>query len=60
MPICGALTHFPGARSSAGGDQSPVVRPDIMDLRDIHTPVLLERCIELLTPALGGENPVVV
>lgn len=37
-----------------------MVRPDIMDLRDIHTPVLLERCIELLAPALGGQSPVVV
>lgn len=34
--------------------------PDTMDLRDIHTPVLLERCIELLAPALSGEGPVVV
>ncbi|MBB2976214.1 16S rRNA (cytosine1402-N4)-methyltransferase [Microbacterium endophyticum] len=31
-----------------------------MNLRDIHTPVLLERCIELLAPALHADNAVVV
>lgn len=34
--------------------------PDIMDLRDIHTPVLLERCIELLGPALETGETVLV
>ena len=31
-----------------------------MNLRDIHTPVLLERCIELLTPALQRDGAVFV
>lgn len=31
-----------------------------MNLRDIHTPVLLDRCIELLAPALQGPAPVIV
>ncbi|MBA8816319.1 16S rRNA (cytosine1402-N4)-methyltransferase [Microbacterium halimionae] len=31
-----------------------------MNLRDIHTPVLLERCIELLAPALQADGAVVV
>ncbi|GAA3623455.1 16S rRNA (cytosine(1402)-N(4))-methyltransferase RsmH [Microbacterium awajiense] len=31
-----------------------------MDLRDIHTPVLLDRCIELLTPALDRDGAVFV
>jgi 16S rRNA (cytosine1402-N4)-methyltransferase len=31
-----------------------------MDLRDIHTPVLLDRCIELLAPALEREGAVFV
>jgi 16S rRNA (cytosine1402-N4)-methyltransferase len=31
-----------------------------MDLRDIHTPVLLERCIELLAPALQRDGAVLV
>lgn len=31
-----------------------------MDLRDIHTPVLLDRCIELLAPALARPGAVVV
>ncbi len=35
-------------------------RPNIMDLRDIHTPVLLERCIELLAPAFEGPDAVLV
>jgi 16S rRNA (cytosine1402-N4)-methyltransferase len=31
-----------------------------MDLRDIHTPVLLDRCVELLAPALQREGAVLV
>ncbi|MFC7789454.1 16S rRNA (cytosine(1402)-N(4))-methyltransferase RsmH [Microbacterium sp. MAHUQ-60] len=31
-----------------------------MSLRDIHTPVLLERCIELLAPALATDGAVLV
>ncbi|HAN23712.1 MAG: 16S rRNA (cytosine(1402)-N(4))-methyltransferase [Microbacterium sp.] len=31
-----------------------------MDLRDIHTPVMLERYLELLAPALQADAPVVV
>ncbi|HTN56280.1 MAG TPA: 16S rRNA (cytosine(1402)-N(4))-methyltransferase RsmH [Microbacterium sp.] len=31
-----------------------------MSLRDIHTPVLLERCIELLAPALTSDGAVLV
>lgn len=31
-----------------------------MDLHDIHTPVLLERCVELLGPALHREGAVLV
>lgn len=31
-----------------------------MNLRDIHTPVMLERCIELLAPALEREGAVFV
>jgi len=31
-----------------------------MGIRDIHTPVLLERCLELLTPALQHEGAVLV
>ncbi len=34
--------------------------PRIMDFRDIHTPVLLERCVELLAPALENEGAVFV
>ena len=29
-----------------------------MNLRDIHTPVMLERCIELLAPALEHDRGV--
>src|SRR6187431_1678651 len=32
----------------------------IMNLRDIHTPVFLERCIELLAPALQRDGAVFV
>lgn len=31
-----------------------------MDLRNIHTPVLLDRCVELLAPALSHDGAVVV
>ncbi len=31
-----------------------------MDLRDIHTPVLLDRCVELLAPALAHDDAVLV
>lgn len=31
-----------------------------MDFRDIHTPVLLERCVELLAPALSADGAVLV
>ncbi|WP_029145136.1 16S rRNA (cytosine(1402)-N(4))-methyltransferase RsmH [Microbacterium luticocti] len=31
-----------------------------MDIRDIHTPVLLERCIDLLTPAMDRPDAVLV
>lgn len=31
-----------------------------MDLRDIHTPVMLQRCVELLAPSLAGDAPVLV
>lgn len=31
-----------------------------MDLRDIHTPVLLDRCVELLAPALQADGAVLV
>lgn len=33
---------------------------DDTDPRDIHTPVMLERCMELLAPALGADRPVLV
>jgi 16S rRNA (cytosine1402-N4)-methyltransferase len=34
--------------------------PHFMNLRDIHTPVLLDRCIELLAPALEKDGAVFV
>ncbi len=34
--------------------------PSIMDLHDIHTPVLLDRCVELLAPALQRDGAVLV
>ncbi|KRA23061.1 ribosomal RNA small subunit methyltransferase H [Microbacterium sp. Root61] len=36
------------------------IRPNIMEPRDIHTPVLLERCVELLAPALAADGAVFV
>lgn len=33
---------------------------DAIDPRDIHTPVMLERCVELLAPALASDRPVLV
>ena len=33
---------------------------DDSDPRDIHTPVMLERCVELLAPALETDRPVLV
>ena len=33
---------------------------DDTDPRDIHTPVMLDRCIELLAPALEADRPVLV
>jgi 16S rRNA (cytosine1402-N4)-methyltransferase len=34
--------------------------PNIMSLRDIHTPVLLDRCVELLAPSLEKDGAVFV
>ena len=34
--------------------------PSIMSLRDIHTPVLLDRCLELLAPSLERDGAVFV
>jgi 16S rRNA (cytosine1402-N4)-methyltransferase len=34
--------------------------PNTMGLRDIHTPVLLDRCLELLAPSLGRDGAVFV
>jgi len=33
---------------------------DIMDARDLHTPVMLERCVELLAPALQKPGAVLI
>ena len=33
---------------------------DAIDPREIHTPVMLERCVELLAPALDSSEPVLV
>jgi 16S rRNA (cytosine1402-N4)-methyltransferase len=33
---------------------------DAIDPRDIHTPVMLQRCVELLAPALASDRPVLV
>lgn len=43
------------------GITTPDHRPQsIMDLHDIHTPVLLDRCVELLAPALQHDGAVLV
>ena len=42
------------------GDQDPGALRNIMDLDNIHTPVMLERCIELLAPAIGRPGAVLV
>ena len=42
------------------GIRTQELRPDTMEPRDLHTPVLLERCIELLAPAIGSGGRVVV
>ncbi len=42
------------------GIRAPGRSPRIMDSRDIHTPVLLERCVELLAPALERPGAVFV
>ena len=34
--------------------------PNTMSLRDIHTPVMLDRCVELLAPALQRDGAVLV
>lgn len=42
------------------GITAPDPAPHTMGLSDIHTPVLLERCIELLAPALAAPGAVLV
>jgi len=42
------------------GIRIPGRPPHIMNLRDIHTPVLLDRCVELLAPALQHDGAVLV
>lgn len=42
------------------GDPEPGAVPDTMTDDQIHTPVLLERCIELLAPALQSPDAVLV
>lgn len=42
------------------GITTPNHGPHIMDLHDIHTPVLLDRCVELLGPALQRDGAVLV
>src|SRR6185437_14251678 len=56
-----ALTHFPRARSMRRGIRVPdheALLP--MEARDLHTPVLLDRCVELLAPALERDGAVFV
>ena len=42
------------------GIRAPGPSPHIMDFSDIHTPVLLDRCVELLAPALQRPGAVLV
>ena len=42
------------------GITAPGLAPHIMNHSDIHTPVLLERCVELLAPALTRPGAVLV
>ncbi|WP_292833174.1 16S rRNA (cytosine(1402)-N(4))-methyltransferase RsmH [Microbacterium sp.] len=42
------------------GITTPDHAPRVMDLRHIHTPVLLDRCVELLGPALHRDGAVLV
>lgn len=42
------------------GITTPGLSPHIMRFSDIHTPVLLERCVELLAPALQRPGAVLV
>lgn len=42
------------------GITAPGLAPHIMSYSDIHTPVLLERCVELLAPALTRPGAVLV
>lgn len=42
------------------GIRAPDPGPDTMNLRDIHTPVMLDRCVELLGPALEQDEAVLV
>src|SRR5215211_852665 len=55
-----ALAYFPNARSALSdrdpGAGVPLIRGDAMP-EHAHVPVLLDRCVELLTPALTRRNP---
>src|SRR5690606_3111236 len=42
------------------GDRSRRPPDETMSLRDIHTPVLLDRCVELLAPALEEPGAILV
>ena len=54
------LRHFPGSRF-LGGKSEPLAVPNTMThLNDIHLPVLLERCLELLAPALERDGAIMI
>ena len=55
-----ALPHFPGGRSGRMGIRGKGLRPFLMADDDIHTPVMLERTVELLAPALEAPGAVLV